>query len=100
MSVKRVGKMGGKRKNDLKWRKGVVQKTILPVPRWVPVEKFEKLNEEGRAHVIEQALYLIWDSLHSHLPHTYGKGKKKTKSFEKRCVEEYATLIYLVSRLY
>ena len=75
-------------------------KPILPTTEWKPVIGFEKVDNEGRAKLIEQALCLVWDSLHSHLPHTHSNRDKKDVKFEIRCVQEYSTLIHIISRLY
>lgn len=76
-------------------------KPILPTPRWKLENGYEQLDDKERAKLIEEAMFLVWDSLHSHLPHTYCKGKDEGgAAFQKRCVQEYATLIQILSRLY
>lgn len=72
---------------------------ILPVPPWKLVKEFEKLDDEGRAWAVHQAMVLVWDSLNSHLMHTY-KGAKKDRDFEKRCVQEYSVVLGLLARLF
>ena len=70
---------------------------IIPVPPWKLIREVEKLDDDGRAWAIHQAMVLAFDSLNSHLIHAY---KGKDKDFEKRCVQEYATIIHLLSKLY
>lgn len=52
-----------------------------------------------REKKVEEAMRLVWDSLQSHLPYTYGKANTKTTRFHKKCVREYALLLKILSEL-
>lgn len=69
----------------------------MKTPKWKPKNNYKKLSKKERAKAIEEAACLVWDSLHSHLKHTY---TKHDRDFDKRCVQEYARVMYLLSRLY
>jgi hypothetical protein len=53
-----------------------------------------------RAKKIEKAQKLVWASLKSHLPYTYGKTKDGTNKFHRKCVREYVELLKILSELY
>jgi len=59
------------------------------------------MNSKLREKKIERAIELIYDSLESHLPYTYGNIKevKGTKKFHKKCIREYAEIIKILSEL-
>lgn len=61
-----------------------------------------------REQRIKRCIELAYDSLQSHLPHTYPHGKKhrkamrmnsETHAFHKKCVREYAEIINHLSKL-
>lgn len=54
----------------------------------------------NKAEKIETALRLVWDSLESHLSYTYKKEKGEDMKFHKKCVQDYATLLKIISELY
>jgi len=51
---------------------------------------------------IERAIRLTFDSLESHLKWTYEDKmpKGETRDFHKKCVQEYAEVIRILSKLY
>ena len=64
------------------------------------------MNKTDRAKEVEKAIELVYESLISHLPYTYGKiegfAKKRGEShkFHQQCVKEYAEVISIISKLY
>ena len=58
---------------------------------------------------IERAMRLVWDSLESHLPHTYGQRecvrckaklcKCDNSKFHKKTIKEYVELLTILSEL-
>jgi len=76
-----------------------LRKPITPVPQWQMSDEYEQPTPKEREAMIHRAMVLVWDSLHSHLDF-YRTERKKNSSFEKRCVQEYATVLWLLSRLY
>ena len=51
-----------------------------------------------RATLVERGIRLAYDSLQSHLEWTY--STRKDELFHKKCVQQYADLIQILSRLY
>ena len=69
------------------------------------MKKRKKLTKRQRAKLIERGLRLIWDSLESHLPWTYGKNKGRgkgtgTRKFHKGATGEYGELVDIFTQLY
>ena len=60
----------------------------------------KKTTDGIRAKKVERAIRLAWDSLQSHLPHTYGGCYGGDHKHHKQSVREYAELIKLLSELY
>lgn len=64
------------------------------------------MNKRQRARAIERAMRLTWSSLQTHLPYASERRKKgdwngkALPGFEKRAVQEYAELIFILSKLY
>lgn len=60
------------------------------------------MTKEERAKVIQRIIFLVWDSLDSHLPYTYesDEGVKASPAFHKKCVKEYAEIIKLLTSIY
>lgn len=60
---------------------------------------FNKSTPDSRAKDIEEAMHLVWGSLQSHLKWCH-KNSVEGKAFEKACVQEYAQIVKLLSKLY
>lgn len=62
----------------------------------------KKLTKDDRAKVIGTLMKLTYSSLESHLQATYAPKKKYDggRSFQKKCVKDYAWTMFLLSRLY
>jgi hypothetical protein len=62
----------------------------------------KKMKPDERAKKIEEIIKIVYDSLDSHLPYTHQSddGVKASKKFHKKCVEEYARIIKLLSEIY
>lgn len=64
-----------------------------------------KKNDQ-RAKKINEAIRLVWLSIESHLEPTFlpltkqDRERGENKEFHKKCVEEYALLIKLLSELF
>lgn len=55
--------------------------------------------KKKRAKRIKRAIKLVFDSLESHLRYTH-LNTEEGKKFHKKCVDEYATVIKLLAKLY
>lgn len=60
----------------------------------------KKLSKKQRARLIEQGIALAYDSLQSHLPYTHQKHVDGSMKFHRKCIEEYAEIISILSKLY
>ena len=64
------------------------------------------MNKRKRAKKIDEAIRLAWSSLESHLLWTHkplskqSKKEGETHKFHKKCVNEYARSIKILSELY
>lgn len=64
-------------------------------------KKQVKRHTSQRARFIAHAIHLTYDSLQSHLPYVFDAEVPKSEQlFHKRCVKEYALLIWYISQLY
>lgn len=65
-----------------------------------------KRKDDERAKIIDEGIRLTWSSLESHLGYTHkaepkGYQKRKLdKPFDKKCVQDYARIIQILSKLY
>lgn len=55
--------------------------------------------ENKRAAKIDKAIRLAWESLESHLHWTHNKSSEGIK-FHRKCINEYAEIIKILSELY
>lgn len=60
---------------------------------------FSQSSPESRSKDIEKAMHLVWGSLQSHLKYGY-EATPEGQTFNKACVQEYAEVIHLLSKLY
>ena len=62
----------------------------------------KKLNKDFKAKEIEKAIRLAWSSLESHLQYTHSGRliRDEDRDFHKKCIEEYADIIKVLSQLY
>lgn len=60
------------------------------------------MTKKERAKLIEEAIKIVTDSLTSHLPYTHepDTNTEGNDDFHKKCVEEYARVIEILSKLY
>lgn len=56
-------------------------------------------EEKDRAKKIAEAIKITFDSLDSHLEYVYDPDEAGS-AFHKKCVQEYATIIKILSELY
>lgn len=61
---------------------------------------YERFVLEERARKIEKAIRIAYDSLQSHLPYTHQKSKDGSMEFHRKCIAEYAEIIFILSKLY
>lgn len=60
----------------------------------------------NKAKKIEEAIRLTWESLESHLPYCHeeiekwAKKRGESAKFHKKCVQDYARVIQILSELY
>lgn len=61
-----------------------------------------KTEAQKRARLVERGVVLAISSLKSHLPHTHGETHESQgdNEFHKKCIQEYAELIKILSELY
>jgi len=60
------------------------------------------MKSDERARKIARLIRMVFQSLDSHLPWTYGKEVKDTgnRAFHKKCVREYSQIIRDIADLY
>jgi hypothetical protein len=56
------------------------------------------MSKTKKEREIEEAIRLTWSSLESHLRYTYAKSAEGTR-FHKKCTQEYARVIEILSGL-
>ena len=62
----------------------------------------KKSKSDFKAKEIDKAIRLAWGSLESHLIYTHSGRliRDEDREFHKKCVEEYADIIKVLSQLY
>lgn len=65
----------------------------------------KRITAAQRAKIVEQLMKLTYSSLESHLQATYLPAKHLGKldgkhRFQKKCVKDYAWMMFLISQLY
>lgn len=62
----------------------------------------KRVDKDFKAKEIDKAIRLAWSSLESHLQYTHsGKlVRDEDRDFHKKCIEEYADIIKVLSQLY